>query len=92
MRFEITLDATGAAFEGGGYRYEVGRILDELAGRIRAGNVRDCDALTDINGNTVGRVRIMCAVCGKPVEDHHSAESEACTEVIHARRQRRADR
>lgn len=55
-RITITIDTDGAAFEGDNYEPEVIRILTRLSERI--GGDLDGYKLRDINGNTVGAVKV----------------------------------
>ena len=58
MKIKITLDTGNAAFDGPGCVYEVQRILKSWINKsILDGDPVDA-VLTDINGNTVGRVEI----------------------------------
>jgi len=58
MKIKITLDTGNAAFDGHGRVYEVQRIFKSWINKsILDGDPVDA-VLTDINGNTVGRVEI----------------------------------
>jgi len=57
MRFNLSFDMDGAAFDGGDNGVdEVVRILHNLAGRVDGGGVFDDShgPVRDVNGNTVG--------------------------------------
>lgn len=63
MRLSLYIDCDNAAFEGSGCGEEVARILRRLADE-QEGHARsvltlcDGDKLRDVNGNTVGRVKV----------------------------------
>lgn len=56
-RITISLETGNAAFDGGPGA-EVARILQALAQRFADGAADDGDGLRDVNGNTVGTVKI----------------------------------
>lgn len=65
MTITITINTDNAAFEDDneaakqeGSMFEVGRILEQLAGRFTAGSWPMGGPILDINGNTVGKVEI----------------------------------
>lgn len=57
MDFKLTINMDNAAFEGGGAK-ELGRILAEVAQRVRRDEELD-GKVRDINGNTVGKFEVV---------------------------------
>ena len=59
MKFRLTIKLDNAAFESKAGA-EVGRILEQLAGKLDGSDLsnHDCWRLHDINGNAVGEAKV----------------------------------
>ena len=62
MKFELTIDCDNAAFEPdveGAVNFEVARILENVADRLRGPFIDGPFTLLDANGNSVGTARFV---------------------------------